>query len=107
MTRINGDSMSIFAVMEYQGDCVETELSRDDCLDCNGFPVLESNSDPENRTIVRACHFRAFNSDATAGFIVPVDAEHPANARLVWTWKESDYKKPAGTFSAEFPEGVL
>lgn len=93
--------------MEFQGDKVETELSKEDCLDSNGFPVLALNGDPENRLIIRACHFRAFNSDATAGFIVPVDAEHPANARLVWTWKESDYLKPAGVFSATFPAGII
>lgn len=57
----------------------------------------------------RLCHFRPFEPGGIAGEIMPVDAEHPANARLIWWWIDRE-ERPVITaaFSVkEFPAGVL
>ena len=97
----------VYAILEYQGERIETDFTISDCSFARGYPLVSTETGGTHNSVVKLAHFRPIDPDATAGEVFPPDALHPANARLVWTWKESDYKKPASAFSATFPEGVM
>lgn len=83
----------VFAVLWFDGEMQDTELTQGD-IDWRVYPLLSfSQCDvlPEHHN-TRHCHFAPWEPGCSAGKVMPVDADHPANATLTWTWDNPKYK---------------
>lgn len=92
--------MKNYAILEYDGERYDTEIPRSACgkyLTTSSFTGGEYDEDH------RACHFEAFEPGCSAGRILPVDLDHPANARLIWRFYNPEYaKRVKAAFSCAF-----
>lgn len=66
-------------------EIIDTDLTLADVAGRN-FPIYKTMRGTMPNSETRECHFAPFDSGCSAGEILPVDLEHPANAVLCWAW---------------------
>jgi hypothetical protein len=81
----------VFAVLWFDGERQDTELTIEDCPPVN-YPMLGRARGGQMEHDTRSCHFAPWEPGCSAGKVMPVDADHPANATLTWTWDNPEYR---------------